>query len=72
MSLYGDAISAMRRVVLIDERVVRATDNLRELSGDVRDLRERVSRLEGMIAGLTAGASDRQPIPNRRKLPKTS
>ncbi|MCF3948176.1 hypothetical protein [Acidiphilium iwatense] len=71
MSLYGDAIAAMRRVVLIDERVIRATDQLRDVSAEVQSLRDRVSRLEGMITGLTARETAGPPSAQRRKLPRS-
>lgn len=68
MSLYGDAIAAMRRVVLLDERVVRASEQLRDLALEVRSLRDRVSRLEGVIVGLTASGSPGSPT--KKRLPK--
>lgn len=68
MSLYGDAMAAMRRVVLLDERVVRASEQLRDLALEVQSLRDRVSRLEGVIVGLTA--SHPPGSPTKKQLPK--
>ena len=50
MSLYGDAIRALRQVILLDERVRNSAIDLARLSQEVADLRDRVSRLEGMLA----------------------
>ncbi|MCW8308752.1 MAG: hypothetical protein B7Z67_14050 [Acidiphilium sp. 21-60-14] len=65
MSLYGEAIAAMRRIVLLDDRVTQLAEQNRDLTVVVQDLRDRVSRLEGMIAGMTVS-----PVSNRpRRLP---
>jgi len=50
VSLYGDAIRALRQVILLDERVRNSAIDLARLSQEVADLRDRVSRLEGMLA----------------------
>ena len=50
MSLYGDAIRALRQIILLDERVRSCAIDLARLSQEVADLRDRVSRLEGMLA----------------------
>ena len=50
MSLYGDAIRALRQVILLDERVRNTAVDLAQMSKEVADLRDRVSRLEGMLA----------------------
>ena len=50
MSLYGDAIRALRQVILLDERVRNTAVDLARMSQEVADLRDRVSRLEGMLA----------------------
>ena len=50
MSLYGDAIRALRQVILLDERVRNTATDLTRISQELADLRDRVSRLEGMAA----------------------
>lgn len=50
MSLYGDAIRALRQVILLDERVRNTAVDLARMSQELADLRDRVSRLEGMLA----------------------
>jgi hypothetical protein len=69
MSLYGEAIAAMRRIVLLDDRVTQMAEQNRDLVLIVQELRDRVSRLEGMIAGLTAGrgAEPRAKLPPRSR-----
>ncbi len=49
MSLYGDAVLAMKRVILMDERVRITSDRVKELSQEVRDIRERVIRIEAIL-----------------------
>jgi hypothetical protein len=49
MSLYGDAIAAMKRVILLDERVRTTSDRMKELSQEVRDMRERIIRIEAIL-----------------------
>ncbi len=69
MSLYGEAIAAMRRIVLLDDRVTQLAEQNRDLTLVVQELRDRVSRLEGMIAGMTVGSSSNRPrrLPSRGK-----
>jgi hypothetical protein len=50
VSLYGDAIRALRQVILLDERVRNTAVDLARMSQEIADLRDRVSRLEGMLA----------------------
>lgn len=61
MSLYGEAIAAMRRIVLLDDRVTQLAEQNRDLTLVVQELRDRVSRLEGMIAGMTVGSASNRP-----------
>ena len=49
MSLYGDAVLAMKRVILMDERVRITSDRVKELSQELRDIRERVIRVEAIL-----------------------
>ncbi len=50
MSLYSDAIRALRQVILLDERVRNIATDVTRLSEEIADLRDRVSRIEGMLA----------------------
>jgi hypothetical protein len=69
VSLYGDAIRALRQVILLDERVRNAAVDLARMSQEVADLRDRVSRLEGMLAAGMALARETNPARDRRRLP---
>jgi hypothetical protein len=69
VSLYGDAIRALRQVILLDERVRNSAIDLARLSQEVADLRDRVSRLEGMLAAGLALAREADPRRDRRRLP---
>jgi hypothetical protein len=63
VSLLGDAIQALRQVVLLDERVRALSADVERMSKEVTDLRDRVSRIEGMLAvGLARSLS---PPPDR-------
>ena len=70
--LYGDAIRALRQVILLDERVRNSAIDLARLSQEVADLRDRVSRLEGMLAAGLALSRDAGPRRDRRRLPGVS
>ena len=69
MSLYGDAIRALRQVILLDERVRNTAVDLARISQEVADLRDRVSRLEGIVAAGMALSRDASPPRDRRRLP---
>ena len=69
MSLYGDAIRALRQVILLDERVRTTAVDLARMSQEVTDLRDRVSRLEGMLAAGVALSREANPPRDRRRLP---
>jgi hypothetical protein len=68
VSLYGDAIRALRQVILLDERVRNTAADLARISQEVADLRDRVSRLEGMLAAVVAPSRGASPPRNRRRL----
>lgn len=70
MSLYGDAIKALRQVILLDERVRSTAVDLARMSQEIADLRDRVSRLEGMLAAGMALARDGSAARDRRRLPQ--
>jgi hypothetical protein len=72
VSLYGDAIKALRQVILLDERVRNTAVDLARISQEVADLRDRVSRLEGMLAAGMALSRETNPPRDRRRLPGPS
>ena len=72
MSLYGDAIRALRQVILLDERVRNTAVDLARMSQEVADLRDRVSRLEGMLAAGVGLSREANPARERRRLPGPS
>lgn len=64
MSLYREAINALKQILLLDERVRTTALDVARLSEELADLRDRVSRLEGMLSSRdlpqTAGAHPRK------------
>ena len=72
VSLYGDAIRALRQVILLDERVRNTAIDLARMSQEIGGLRDRVSRLEGMIAAGMALSREATPPRDRRRLPGPS
>ena len=72
MSLYGDAIKALRQVILLDERVRNTAVDMARMSQEVADLRDRVSRLEGIVAAGMALSREANPLRDRRRLPGAS
>jgi hypothetical protein len=63
LTLYGDAIRALRQVILLDERVRNTAVDLARMSQEITDLRDRVSRLEGMLAAGMALSHEAHPPP---------
>ena len=49
MSLYGDAITAIKSIVLIDERVQVLTGKVDRLADEVRRNADRLTRLETIV-----------------------
>jgi hypothetical protein len=72
VSLYGDAIRALRQIILLDERVRNISVDLTRMSQEFADLRDRVSRLEGMLAVSLARAPQATAARERRRLPGPS
>ena len=72
MSLYGDAIRALRQVILLDERVRNSAVDLARMSQEIADLRDRVSRLEGIVAAGMALSREASPPHDRRRLASPS
>ena len=70
MSLYGDAIRALRQVILLDERVRNTAADLGRMSQEIADLRDRVSRLEGMLAAGMALSREGGVARDRHRLPQ--
>jgi hypothetical protein len=68
VSLYGDAIKALRQVILLDERVRNSAVDLARMSQEIGDLRDRVSRLEGIVAAGMALSREASPPRDRRRL----
>ena len=68
MSLYGDAIRALRQVILLDERVLNTAVDMARMSQELADLRDRVSRLEGIVAAGMALSREANPPRDRRRL----
>jgi hypothetical protein len=68
VSLYGDAIRALRQVILLDERVRNTSADLMRVSQELADLRDRVSRLEGIVAASMAHPREASPARDRRRL----
>jgi len=68
VSLYGDAIKALRQVILLDERVRNTAVDLARMSQEIADLRDRVSRLEGIVAAGMALSREANPSRDRRRL----
>ncbi|MGH7119347.1 MAG: hypothetical protein ACREFP_10240 [Acetobacteraceae bacterium] len=49
MSLYGEAIAAIKSVILIDERIQSMMGKVDRLADEVRALKERLVRLETIV-----------------------
>ena len=72
MSLHGDAIRALRQVILLDERVRNSAVDLARISQEVADLRNRLSRLKGMLAAGMALSREATRPRDQRRLPRPS
>src|SRR3984893_1497765 len=68
VSLYGDAIRALRQVILLDERVRNSAVDRAWISQEVADLRDRASRLEGMLVAGMALSREANPPRDRHRL----
>jgi hypothetical protein len=67
MSVFGDAIGAIRQVILMQSRIDQLDQRLGTMALDVErladallDVRDRVSRLEGMIEGVAMAGRQRR------------
>jgi outer membrane murein-binding lipoprotein Lpp len=49
MSLYGEALAAIRSIMLLDERLQSLTAKVDKLADEVRDLATRMVRMETIV-----------------------
>lgn len=64
MSWAGDLLNAVRRVVLIEDRITRLDASVDGLTSRLSDTRDRVIRLEGLIEGaLRTRRRDADDVP---------
>ena len=68
MSAFGDALQAIRQVVLLHSQVEALDQRITSMAADfagmteaVSSLRDRVARLEGFIEGAAAASKRRLP-----------
>ena len=63
MSLYSEAIAAIKSVILIDERVQSVARKLDRLTDEVRDMKDRICspRVITASAGPAIGSLTRDP-----------
>lgn len=73
MSLIKDAVSAMRTVLLLEERVASQSKKLEQIAERVVDMERRLATMEGRLDGFFAGAAmfssatPQQPPPSDRQ-----
>ena len=67
MSMFGDAVGAIRQVILmqaridmLDQRMSAMTSDIDGLTDALITVRDRVSRLEGVIEGAAMAARQRR------------
>ncbi len=60
MSRLGDIMDGVRKAVLIEQRITELATTLRDVDRRERDTRDRVLRLEGIVAGAQAQAASRR------------
>ena len=67
MSLFGDAVGAIKQVILMQSRIDQLDKRIGGMAADVdglvdalSDLRDRVSRLEGVIEGAAMASRQRR------------
>jgi hypothetical protein len=66
VSVVGDAIAAIKKVLLLEERIQSQGRKLEELSTIVVDMDKRLARLEGFIAGAAAAGGGRGRAPSKQ------
>lgn len=57
MSTVGDALKALKRAILLEERISSQSKKLEEFAGIVVKMDKRLTRLEGRMEGFFAAAS---------------
>lgn len=67
MSMFGDAVTAIRQVILMQSRIDQLDQRMGSMASDMEGLtdalanvRDRVSRLEGVIEGAAMAARQRR------------
>ena len=67
MSVFGDAVGAIKQVILMQTRIDQLDQRMSGMVADVdgltdvlADLRDRVSRLEGVIEGAAMASRQRR------------
>lgn len=65
MSLMGQTLSALRKIVLIDERITVLNTQLQALTEKVADMDRRLARLEGKMELLESVGSRTRRLPSR-------
>ena len=63
MSWATEVLSAVRRVVLLEDRVARLDAGVEKLTARVSDTRDRLIRLEGLIEGALRSRQPDHAVP---------
>lgn len=61
MSLYGDAIAAIKLIILIEERVQRVVGRVDRLGDEVQFASDRLARLENLVEAVRTGGAPPRP-----------
>ena len=67
MSWAGDALKALKKVILIEEKVTRLAEDVKLLAVRYQDLSERLARIEGKFEAYERVAT---AAPRQKRLPK--
>jgi len=63
---FDRVLEGIKAVLLATEEIKRLSANVQTLSGEVRDIDRRVSRLEGVVVGQAqASAAPRKRLPKK-------
>ena len=66
MSGFDRVLEGIKAVLLATAEIKRLSANVQTLSGEVRDIDRRVSRLEGVVVGQAqASAAPRKRLPKK-------
>jgi hypothetical protein len=57
VSLLKDAVSAMKTVLLLEERIASQSKKLEQLADRMVDIERRLATMEGRLEGFFAGAA---------------